>query len=236
MANIYSLSLTSSSSQYASISDASQTGLDITTDQSYECWVKLTTTPSSGNVFSLVNRSGGAASASSFDFFLLNSGGTLKLSLTLYSGSSSENYIVDWTPSTGTWYHVAVTWKASTSKANFYVNGSQQGTEQSGAFTSVNNATVDFAIGGRVTGAWLNSLIDEVRAWNDVRTSAEILANYNQILTGSEANLQGYWRLENNYNDTTSNSNLLTAVNAPTFSTDVPFVGPVSGGSFFMFF
>lgn len=37
--------------------------------------------------------------------------------------------------------------------------------------------------------------IDEVRVWNKARSQAEIQADMNRPLTGTEANLAGYWRL-----------------------------------------
>ncbi|KAA5534194.1 LamG domain-containing protein, partial [Roseiconus nitratireducens] len=38
--------------------------------------------------------------------------------------------------------------------------------------------------------------IDDYRLWSVARTPAEIAANYNQMLTGSEAGLIGYWQFE----------------------------------------
>ena len=39
----------------------------------------------------------------------------------------------------------------------------------------------------------------------------------------NEAGFAGYWKLNNNYDDKTSNGNDLTATNSPTFSTEVPY-------------
>ncbi|MCU0979306.1 MAG: PA14 domain-containing protein, partial [Pirellulaceae bacterium] len=52
--------------------------------------------------------------------------------------------------------------------------------------------------GGRLSDTYqiFNGRIDEVRVWNVARTATEIADTYNRVLDGSEAGLQGYWRLE----------------------------------------
>jgi len=75
---------------------------------------------------------------------------------------------------------------------------------------------------------FFDGLIDEVRVWNDIRSDAEVDDNKLTELVGNEAGLAGYWKLNNDYLDETSNNNDLTAVAAPVFSTDVPFVGDVT--------
>ena len=71
---------------------------------------------------------------------------------TQYDGlNASCSVNVSWTPSTGTWYHVAVT-KSGTS-VKFYVNGSQQGSTQTCTGTDIYNGTAPFEIGGWAAGA-----------------------------------------------------------------------------------
>jgi hypothetical protein len=81
-----------------------------------------------------------------------------------------------------------------------------------------------------------DGLMDEVRVWNDVRTAQEISDNYEKEISGGSANLQGYWKLNNNYTDETSNGNDLTASGSPVFSTDVPFVGTAAAAGNPLFF
>ena len=50
--------------------------------------------------------------------------------------------------------------------------------------------------------------MDELRLWSVVRTQDELKANMGNALSGTEANLAGYWRLEGNRAvDLTSNGN-----------------------------
>ena len=98
------------------------------------------------------------------------------------------------------------------------------------AFVSIRNAVEadkKFAKPASTT-AWdiFDGDIDEVRVWNDIRSEAELDDNYLTELVGDEANLQGYWKFNNDAGvGYTSNSNDLTNENTATFTTDVPFTG-----------
>ena len=94
---------------------------------------------------------------------------------------------------------------------------------------------------GTGVGQFFNGLVSELRVWSTARTQAEILANMNNNLTGSESGLVGLWRGDNNFNDLTANANHLTATNGATATQNAnPFnlieygkvtkVGAFSGG------
>ncbi len=85
---------------------------------------------------------------------------------------------VSWTPSTATWYHVAVTKSGTTVK--FYVNGTQQGTDQTGAFATIFDGTAPFSLGvWEQTGEWIDGKLDEWGVWNVQLSAADITALYN---------------------------------------------------------
>lgn len=137
------------------------------------------------------------------------------------------------TPSTGNWYHWSVNWDASGAQAEFFANAVSQGTAV-GAKTSIYDSTALFAIGAKFDASgnpetFFNGKFDDVRVWNDIRTSTELYNNKDVELTGSEANLQGYWQVDSAATDTTANANNLTLVNTPTYDTaDVPFSSPTT--------
>jgi len=162
MANIYSLDLEKDSSQYASIANASQTGLNLTDELTFEGWIKLETA-SAGISVPIVNKYAGGT-VDSYVFYLYDSN---LYFLNSYDGTNICSAHVAWTDSTGIWYHVAVTKTGTTVK--FYVNGAQQGATQSLVNGTIYDGTVEFAI-GHYTGQYFDGLIDEVRAWNIVRT------------------------------------------------------------------
>ena len=225
----FSIGLTAASSQY--LSAAGSTSLNIIGALTVEAWVKFTSTPSSGNLFGIVTKEDGTVN-SPWGFFLQNSGGTLKLyfetrdsTITAHSGS------VNWTPSLSVWYHVAAVFDA-TGNLLFYVNGIQQGATQTGMGTDIISSTsiANFigAFNSVTPTGFFNGNIDDARVWAAVRSAAEILANYQSELSGSETNLKAYWKLDNSLVDTTANANTLTAIASPTFSADVPFGGTPS--------
>ncbi|WP_457635796.1 LamG domain-containing protein [Persephonella sp.] len=226
MANTHSLQLASASNQYAYITDANQTGLDLTGDFTFECFLKLSSQPATGVHYTIASKwvtgsNGYIVSYSDFS-------GTKYLRIVLRDGtnSTSTEKIIAQTLNTGTWYHIAVVYDASAGSAEWYVNGKSIGTV-TGLPTSVNNSSADFVLGDDANhsgSADYDGLIDDVRVWNDIRTANEILVNMDTELTGTEANLQGYWKFNNDYTDSTSNGNDLTAVNSPVFSTDASFM------------
>lgn len=233
MANTHSLDLESTSSQFASIADASQTGLEPGIRGTWEMWIKPESLPGAGRV-SIMNK-GGEGSSAYITWRLDYDTGSVYQGVD-FSGDNRDYYRETSTAlSTGSWQHLAVSWdltQASASTFEFYNGGVSKG---NGTGLVANNATsyadnaYEFIIGKHkdpgtpANEVYFDGLVDDVRFWNDVRTSTEISDNYNAELTGSETNLQGYWKLNNDYLDETSNNNDLTASGSPVFSTDVPF-------------
>jgi hypothetical protein len=106
-----------------------------------------------------------------------------KLTFMVYN--AGESFAVwNWTPATGTWYHIAITRSGTSFK--LYVNGVQTGGTQTVTVTVPDVAT-DLRIGSDGE-AWnfFNGLIDDVRIYNYARTAAQILVDYN---AGSAAHL-----------------------------------------------
>lgn len=221
--NTYALDLESGSSQYASIADTAS--LSITGDMSGEAWIKLESdTGANQTIFSKWTDNGNQRG------YILRIGSGLTSLNFIASDTGADPTVststISYTFSTGTWYHVAFAYDASAGSVDFYVNGIQQGTTQTGARTSLYDNTSAFAIGTRfstVATEFFDGVIDDVRVWNDIRTATEIRGNYKRELVGNETNLVGYWKLNNDYTDETSNANDLTASGSPVFTTSAAF-------------
>ncbi len=121
---------------------------------------------------------------------------------------------------TGQWYHLALSFTGS--EARLYVNGDLD-MVQSGNFAIPDDTSSGTSQDARI-GSWKNNAstfdgrIEEFRVWSDVRTAEEIRDNYDQQLTGSEANLQAYYRFDddtdgNVVQDLTSNNHNGTLTN-----------------------
>lgn len=235
--NTHSIDLEASSSQYLSITDASQTGLDITGDITIEAWVKFETL----GIYQTIINKVSVSNNWSYDFLVM-SNNTLQFNFSS-SGLWNSSYYSQINSGTaftqtGIWYHVAVVVDVSAVTAVFYINGTAiSSTIAYSKSTSIYNGTSPVLIGGNGNASYyFDGLIDDVRIWNDIRTSTEIADNYNKELVGNEANLVAYWKLNNSLLDETSNNNDLTNNNSATFSTDVPFTGATNNSNFFLLF
>lgn len=237
--NTHSLDLERGSSQYASITDANQSGLDITTGSyTFEAWINFETVPTgadyTGNQMILAKDeygTGGDANRS-YTFYVDYN----KKLVCEWQDSSSNTTTIRSTNAifgagdAGVWHHVAVSFVISTPTGTLYLDGSPVATTiVSSSATSIRNGASPFAIGCQFSNATptpvqcLDGKIDEVRIWSVARSEAEIANNRNILIDPTSANLVGYWRLENNFVDLTSNANFLTPSGSPVFSTDVPF-------------
>ncbi len=111
------------------------------------------------------------------------------------------------TLATGTWYHVAVSFDATTQEMRLYKDAILVNTA-----TLVPSYTETFLqLGAFQGGNFFNGTMDEVRIWNTVRTQAELLSTQDCALNGSEPFLLAYYNFNsgvagaNNPGDTTLN-------------------------------
>lgn len=228
MANTHSIDLEAGSSQYLTANDSAS--LSPTGAMSVEAWVKLESLPANNSSFRVVSKGYDGNVDRSYTFDIVHEGGVRYIAFSnSAAGSGGGTAQVTWTPSTATWYHIAATYATSSGTVKFYVDGSQQGTTQTGNPTSIFNGTSTCAIGNNSSGTdvFFDGLIDEVRIWSATRSDSEIADNRSTELVGNETNLNAYWKLNNDLTDSTANSNTLTNNGSATFSTDVPFSGAV---------
>lgn len=228
--NTHSVDLESGSSQYLSITDDSQTGLDITGDITMEAWVNVESQPSTNQSYTIVGKWGNNQSVN--QSYLMRYGdesGTKKIIFIGNDGTDVRLAKADVNLSNGTWSHVAVTWDASSSTAVIYVNGIAQTTTMSGvSITSIFNGSGTFVAGARDAGTFdefFDGKIDDVRVWSRERTATEVADDRLRELNGNETGLVGYWKLNNSLSDSTSNNNALTNNGSAIFDTATPFDG-----------
>ena len=229
--NTHSLDIEQGSAQYATITDAAQTGLDITGDLTIEYWIKPESTTNNANVVNKCNASGNAGYVIQFAI----SGKTYVQIDQSTNGTDLSTATTTATISTGAWTHVAMVYTASTGAILVYFNGVSQAFDNSTTnATAINNNVEDFRVGANIDptpGNKYDGLVDEVRIWNSARTAQQISDNYQKQI-GTDSNLKAYYRFNNAYTDFSGNGNTLTASGSPVFSTDVPFVGTGDSGFF----
>jgi len=175
--------------------------LDLTTNWTIEAWVMA----ESGGT--LISKDGGGDTTGAYNIAIYSDG------CVAYETNNQGSTVAPAGSLTiGEWQHVAVSFDASaTPKVSIYVNGELAGSGSSPSTPSV--LSTDLLIGRRgVADDFIKGMVDEVRIWDDTRTAEEIRANYDQQMTGTEQNLQAYYRFEDNpgktaVTDLTSNNN-----------------------------
>ena len=127
-----------------------------------------------------------------------------------------------------TWTHVAMVHSLNT--VTFYMNGQPLASSltSGSAFNGFQASTEPVRIGAyrRLDGALVSTPIgniDDVRLWHTARTAAEIAANYNTALNGTEPGLYCYWKL-----DESGSGAGITCANSAT-ATGATFNGTTAG-------
>lgn len=214
-----------------SIDDASQTGLDLASDFSFEMWVRFSNILASTTrtFLSKWRLTGGTQAYRFIDVSSASNDHTLELRIW---DTAERAASVAWVPVAERWYHIAVTRARTANEVKFYVDGVQQGSTQTISTSAVLDSGQAFLIGivhDNSDTAYAHGFgqeMDEVRVWSDVRTAAEIADNMRIQLVGNEAGLVGYWKFSGDLLDETSNNNDLvmgTNQGEAVFSDVVPF-------------
>lgn len=213
-----SIDLEASSSQYASKSSPS--GITFTDDFTCEAWIWVEDHSDNRRIISRLDSS----NANGFQFFVDGDG---RLALEGKKGGSSNYKNVKSVQSLpkNQWLHVAATLDMSAGTGSTYIEGvlvPSSVTSGGTAPTSITQAG-NLAIGTEgAASAFFDGKISDARLWSAARTQTEIRDNMHQQLAGNETNLVGYWKLDGDWEDSTSNGNDLTASGSPVFADDNP--------------
>lgn len=229
MANTHSIDLERGSSQYLATA-SSPSGLNILGDITMEAWIKLEQLPTTEGTssFFVISKD----NVTDRPYSLIVSHITDKLRIFYKNNGDVATTSHECTTAfdgddVGVWIHVACSIDVSVPTSIFYIDGVAKTTNEiSSLAQDINTSTNPLWIGqvGNNSSRF-DGLIDEVRVWDDIRTPTEIADNMSVELVGDEANLQGYWKLNNSYADETSNNNTMTPSGSPVFSASVPFSG-----------
>jgi hypothetical protein len=168
-------SLARVSSQYFTIADASQSGLDITGDMTIQAWVKPATL-TAATYYPILTK----FAASNVSYLLRFYGDTLRMT-TSSDGTAETGNIIASSISTGSFIHIVMVYTASSGSVTAYINGSAQ-TPVTGFSTSIYNGTGALGVGALGAGAdtnFFDGMVDEVGIWNRALTAAEVTQLYN---------------------------------------------------------
>ena len=165
------LDLENGSSQGAYIANASQTGLDITGSQYWQCWFKPETVGAAHHHFLMQKHNG-----TQYRNLFIHSGTDMRVYWQSDSGQQlSSNRKID---QAGVWYHIAVSIDTASGIAKIYINGVL---DASGSVTGAgasNNG--DFAVGydKAASNSYADGIIDDVLVLSGALNDAEVKAIY----------------------------------------------------------
>jgi hypothetical protein len=193
----------------------------------FELWFRPNSMSSRQN---LLTKWGNSSSAQEYRLFIVS--GTIRLDLMDRNGQAMV-----WVNTTGNlaslaggWHHLAVTYdgRGGATAANgvtIYVDGVAVPVNRvnNAAYVAMNNTAALLQIGREAPASrHYNGGLDEIRLWNVARTPAEIQANMNSELVGTEAGLRTYWKLNDGggavIEDSSSAANVGTLRNGPIWS------------------
>jgi len=113
--------------------------------------------------------------------------------------NNSQKTISDNTaPSNGSWHHIAFSWETNSNIIKTYING-QQGSSTPTFNGPIGQPAEKLNIGRKEqNGYYFNGIIDDVTIWNIAKSQAEIQDYMSSNPNGNEANLVGFWTMEEN--------------------------------------
>lgn len=180
----HSLDLELSNSEFASITDAAQTGLAITGDLSIGCWVKLESFP--GFMY-LMTKYGTTGDTTAAYALFIDASQKARLNLSP-NGSTVYNCYGATTISTGSWFHIVGVYNGT--DARVYVNGSLDSNGANNPLTyssGIFDTSVDFNIGARdyTTPGYFDGLIDEAFIFDRALSATEVSDIHTNGLTSA---------------------------------------------------
>lgn len=175
----------SGNSEYLSIADGSQSGLDVAGDISFSGWIYLESL--TGDHF-LVNKGQNSDSTQAYLLWIGSDGGmTIRFS---DDGSSGGGHMLEASPaagtfSTGNWYHIVISFRISTEELRLYINGKETALTISGTIgSSLYNSAGDLFIGARrnsgSVGSYFDGLIDELVVYARALDYGDVLDLYKE--------------------------------------------------------
>lgn len=217
-----SLNLVRASSQRTEIGNSF--GLSSWSVFTAEFTFRLSSLPSSGQSYELGSIGWSNIGAR---FFIQNSGGVYSIVMMRHAwGVNTSTISYNFTPSTGTWYHLGFT-KDGSHNAEIVLDGASVATGNLGSSTGSAQSVISCIGCGYVNSTYINYFDGDIsvsRIWDVARTATEINDNKCTLYAGATTNLRAEYSFNNVYTDGSTNGYTLTASGSPTFSSNVNIV------------
>lgn len=163
------------SSEYLSITDGSQVGLDITDDLSISLWMKKES--STAAQYPALIQKWGVPTLRQYTIDLYDTENQISFGISS-DGTTLTSSEKSFDPTDGQWYHIALVYDASAGSAEFFIDSVSQ-TAATGLANSIANVGGLFNLGSNQQVFFYDGLIDECGIWSRTLTSAEVVQLYN---------------------------------------------------------
>lgn len=171
-------------SEYLSKGD--NAGLSITGDMSASFLLNPESQPSGGAQMHIMTKRLSTGNQKGYAFRYEEAAGPTKLTLSISTDGSAEvSKGVETTLSNATWYLVSFAYDASAGSVDFYVNGAQVGSQQTGLPTSIFDNTADFNLGAVNNGAgsFWDGLMNDAILWGGVVLTSDNMSDLYDLYT-----------------------------------------------------
>jgi|GEM_PF-2386707 len=171
--------------------------------RTFEAWVRPLGLPSPVAIAGMLVATGGSTNAGALYCFLFYNG---QFGARLMKSGRDPGVSANGGQAVlGRWHHVAVVYDEAAGSLVVYQDGQPVASIEV-PFQPVTGPT-EVNLGRNVAGAqFFEGEIDEVRLWTRARTAAEIRADMHRRLTGVEADLAQYWRVDEGTGSTLANA------------------------------
>jgi hypothetical protein len=150
-----------------------------------------------------------------------------------FDGGTSGLKVSNWQTNAvdGNWHHVAMSWKRNTVDGWVTYFDGEVVEQRTTPDVAVPNIGALLYFGSYIgTGEFTAGQLDEIAVWGKALSRAEVRSHARNGLTGSEANLRGYWNFDDGFGgDLTPNSNHASLLNGAEI---VDSVNPGLGASY----
>lgn len=211
--------------EYFSIVDGSQTGIDsLSGSFTIECWLKSDTdlTANGSDIYTV--------GARTFPFIIRFARNTTAGECGVQCfAQNGTNYLINvsttYVPTTTEWHHIAFTVNASTGDLKYFFDGVLRESNLATGYNGNVPNSDTFEVGANSGANTWNGNISSFRVWSEDRSS--VIADYYDINFAASprsryATLEAEWKFDGNANDSTSNGNNLTENGTISYEADIP--------------
>lgn len=170
-------------SEYLTITDAAQTGLDAGNNISLALWAKFESLPSGGGTMVFADKL--VSTVSGYRFQVSEVSGSYRLrGYYAKTGGADDSYFrtnPDVALSTATWYFIVFTIEAAATTGRIYINGIEVAVQNDGTLSNaITDGTATFTVGSLVAGgSYFDGLLDEMAFYGRLLHYGDVLDLYN---------------------------------------------------------